>query len=264
MRLALFAITVLPLLAMAEMPKQIQLVAPDYWCPYSCNAKSDQQGFVIEITKAAFAQVGIEMLYVNRPYDRAISSVEQGEFDAVLPTFKQEVPGFIFPKQPISASQFCFYTSDNNWQYQGLNSLNNVKLLATSGYSYDAVIDQYLKAQDGNNVKLMKGSEVPERMYKMVQTQRFDAFLDDTLLISYLSKTQVIGDDIHPAGCLAVNNVGYLALSPKHPEQSNYFAKAFDQGMAILLNEKKSLLLAILLQYGIDIDDWQKNIMLEQ
>lgn len=242
----------------AEMPERITIVAPKFWCPFACEAKAELEGFAIEIAKHAFAEVNIKVEYINMPYDRALLEVREGTVDGVIPTFKEEAPEFIYPLQSASVTKYCFYTKSNeNWKYSGIQSLENINFLATSGYSYSQGIDSYIANMKGSHrVELLKGNDIPQRMYQMLEYKIFDALLDDSLLIAFMRASTDYGADLRIAGCLDVINHGYLALSPKHKIRSEYFADAFDKGVGIL--RSKSKIKSILKKYGID--DWHDDL----
>ncbi|WP_281558510.1 transporter substrate-binding domain-containing protein [Thalassomonas sp. RHCl1] len=245
----------------ADMPDKITLVAPKYWCPFACEAQAEQEGFAIEIAKHAFAEMNIKVVYFNMPYDRALREVREGSVDGVIPTFKEEAPEFIYPQQSISVTKYCFYTKPyKNWQYTGIPSLEKINFLATSGYSYSQDIDLYIASMKGSHsVELLKGEDIPQRMFKMLEYERFDALLDDSMLIDFMKANTGHGADLRVAGCLDVINHGYLALSPKHKPRSAYFADVFDKGVGILRSKNK--IKAILKKYGID--DWHNELFIQ-
>lgn len=233
----------------SELLNTISITAPEYWCPYACDAKSSEKGFTIEIAIAAFKAVNIKVNYINEPYDRALMDVNNGRIDAVLPTFKSEAPSFIYPQEVLSTTRYCFYTINSNWQYTGLTSLSNIKFSATSGYSYSPEMDELIKKNQNRQVELLRGDNIPERMYKMLTNSRIDAVLEDTRLMDYMIKTQRVSVLPKRSGCLDIVHYGYLALSPANSDRSEYFAQQFDKGLKLI--QKNNIPTTILLKYGI-------------
>ncbi len=245
----------LPLNAQPPEPKHINIVAPEFWCPFSCKANSPREGFSIEIAKAVFKESGISVNYVNMPYDRALLEVRRGgKVQAVVPTFKAEAPDFIYPKSATSATEYCFYVNhDSPWKYKGLDSAKQISFLGTSGYIYSPEMDVYIKKNAGKKVHLLIGENIPERMHKMLVNNRYDAFLEDTRLIDYLLSNNELSGGIKKAGCLGVVNFGFLALTPRKGFPSVKFAEYFDFGMMKI--RSNGVLSAILEKYGVE--DWQ-------
>jgi len=241
----------------AQSPKAISIVAPKFWCPFACDANSPQHGFAIEIARAAFLEFGITVNYTNMPYDRALLEVKKGVMvQAVVPTFKEEAPHFIYPNNATSATEYCFYVKENSgWHFTDYSTLNKIRFAATSGYIYSPKMDAYI-AQHANKtngvVYLLKGEDVPTRMFKMIIKGRYDAFLEDTRLIDFLRSSGKLAG-LKKAGCLDIINYGYLALTPSATFPSRQMAKYFDEGLLIL--RKSGKLKEILDKYGVQ--DWQ-------
>ncbi|MCG8612879.1 MAG: ABC transporter substrate-binding protein [Pseudomonadales bacterium] len=243
-------VSMLPVCASAEPPESISLVAPAFWCPYSCNSGDKQEGFSVDIIKAALAVSGIKVNYRNMTYDRALVEVREGRVDAAAPILKEEAPDFVYPGEPVSATEYCFYTlSDHKWQFKGIDSLRGIRFSATSGYTYGAELDAYITAEEKKGAFLLKGDNVPDRMIKMLQGERFDAFLDDTRLIEYMKKEKYQSTALRNAGCLENVHFGYLGLSPIK-STSPEIAKLFDEGMKAL--GENGQLQAILKSYGVE------------
>ncbi|NVK37082.1 MAG: transporter substrate-binding domain-containing protein [Gammaproteobacteria bacterium] len=249
---AALATTLLMPTAFAEDNKQVHITAPDYWCPYACPADQALKGFAIDIAIAAYAAVDIKVVYTNEPYDRALNDVKTGRLDGVAPTFKEEAPDFIFPTHSISTTQYCFYTAQSDWQFSDMNSLNDVRFAATSGYAYSPKMDEYINENKGTQVHLLKGDDVPNRMYQMLKNNRIDAILDDTRLIDYMLNTNEINGTLQQAGCLDSKSYGYLALSPRFLRRSLFLAEQFDIGFTKIKTQGK--VAEILKQYGISTE----------
>lgn len=225
----------------------VSIAAPAYWCPYACDAASPRWGFTVEIARAALETMGYQVVYRNLPYDRALFELQTGHIDATIPTYKGEAPDVIYPEHAVSLSEFCFYVAeDDPWRYDGLESLESIRFVATSGYSYGEEVDAYIAEHLDNRVSLIRGQDIPERLRRMVRAERFDALLDDRLLFE---SSGLSGDGLVNAGCLDERHAGYLALSPHNPARSNAIAEAFDRGFRRARADGQ--LCAILEKYGL-------------
>jgi polar amino acid transport system substrate-binding protein len=227
----------------------VSIAAPAYWCPYACEAGKARWGFTVEIARTALEASGHSIVYRNLPYDRALVETARGDVDAIIPAFKGETPGFIFPENAVSVSQYCFYVSEEEpWRYAGPDSLESIRFVATSGYSYSNTIDAYIEANLEQGVTLIMGDDIPRRLGELVRMGRFNALLDDRLLLeSAQSRAGLVN-----AGCLEERHAGYLALSPEHPDRSNTIAQAFDRGIRKIRADGR--LCTILEKYGLDAD----------
>ena len=236
----------------------VSIAAPAYWCPYACDMNESRSGFTVEIARAALESMGHQVVYQNLPYGRALFEVKNGDIDATIPTFKSEAPRSIFPKDAVSLTEYCFYVpEDESWRYTGLESLDNIRIVATSGYTYGESMDAYIAENLDEGVTLIKGSKIPNRLRKLIRRERFDALLDDRLLFeSSQNATGLVN-----AGCLDERHAGYLALTPENPDRSNTIAQAFEHGLRNL--RASGQLCRILQKYklspkfvpGLDRDD---------
>lgn len=212
----------------AQEALTVSIAAPDYWCPYACDRSGSRLGFTVDIARAALEAGGHRVIYQNLPYDRALFEAERGRIDAVIPAFRDEAPGFIFPSQAVSLTEYCFYVPEGeSWRYSGLDSLTGLHFVATSGYSYGVAMDTYIAAGLDRRVTLIQGNDVSARLRELVRRNRFDALLDDRLLFEFSQDSAGLSS----AGCLEERHAGYLALSPENPARSNAIARALERGI---------------------------------
>ncbi|MDE2594244.1 MAG: transporter substrate-binding domain-containing protein [Burkholderiales bacterium] len=227
----------------------IVVASPDFWCPFSCEAGSKQEGFTIDILKAIFQPLGRTVHYRNMNYPRALEEVRRGHANATPSTFREEAPDFVFPRLPISRNQYCVYTHvGQTWTYDGPASLRNKKIGIIQGYSYGPRLDAFIR-QHPNQFESHTGDDLTLRIATKVVKQRMDGLIEDTNLVHYFMS-------VHPdfalreAGCEADTHA-YFALSPALPISAT-LANEFDQGMRRLHDTGQ--LEHIMRQYGLH--DW--------
>nr|WP_284048026.1 transporter substrate-binding domain-containing protein [Marinobacter sp. ATCH36] len=209
----------------------VSIAAPEYWCPYACDMAGSRLGFTVDITRAALESQGHRVVYRNLTYDRALVEAMRGRIDATIPTFKSEAPDFIFPSHAVSRTEYCFYVPKGEpWRYNGVDSLENMRFVATSGYSYGEDVDAYISENQDVGVTLIGGDDIPNRLRELVRRERFGALLDDRLLFESSQKNVGLVN----AGCLDEHHAGYLALSPANPDRSNAIARAFERGIKVI------------------------------
>ncbi len=227
-------------------PRELTVAAPAFWCPFSCTAGSAHEGFTIDILRSIFEPQGIRVRLVNENYARALQDVREGRHGATPSTFKEEAPGFVFPKTPISRNQFCFYTApEQRWSYTGVASLKGQRVGIVKGYSYGGKLDRAIAAKAAQ-FDVSVGEDITHRMARMVMSQRLDSFVEDESLVQYILST-------HPelklrnAGCEPAR-YAYLALSPARKSSATY-ARAFDEGIRRL--RANGQLERIMANYGL-------------
>ena len=229
---------------------EITIVAPGFWCPFSCKASEGKEGFTIDILRAIFKPLGKTVRYEDLNYSRALLEVRNGKYNATPSTFKNEAPDFIYPKLPISRNRYCFYTNINHasWDYTGADSLSGHSIGIVQSYSYGALIDDAIKAKIAT-FEVHSGSDLTYRMAKKVMLKRMEMFVEDENLVQYTMKSRP-DIQLKEAGCEDAT-YAYFALSPKRDE-SPTLAAEFDQGIKRLhLSGELEKILSV---YGLH--DW--------
>jgi polar amino acid transport system substrate-binding protein len=213
---------------------EIVIAAPAFWCPFSCTADTRPEGFTIDILRAVYEPLGIRIRLVNENYARALQDVRNGHYGATPSTYKEEAPGFVFPKLPISRNQYCFYaaadSNSNNkpWSYNGNSaSLRGHRIGIVKGYSYGNDLDHAIEHQLAQ-FDVSVGEDITYRMAQMVMSGRLDSFIEDVNLVQYILATHA-DLKLRNAGC-APARFAYLALSPAIAKSAAY-AHAFDEGI---------------------------------
>ncbi len=232
--------------------EEIKVISPDYWCPFGCKAGTPLEGYPIEILRAIFEPQGIKIQYSNMNYSRALVEVRKGEFTLIPSVFKEEAPDFIFSKETISDSRYCFYTqTTSTWRYASVESLVGLRIGGVKSYSYGSQIDAAIK-QHKYQFDLQSGDGLTERLVRMLMAGRVDSFIENEYLVSYTAK---INSDIHlrEAGC-EESSTTVMGFSPADKISAQRYAGMFDAGIVKL--RRSGDLAKIMERYGLR--DWVK------
>lgn len=229
----------------------ITVVAPDYWCPYSCKTGQNFDGYTIDILRAIFEPKGYQIIYNNQNYSRALREVKIGQYQVIPAVYPEEARGFILSREPISNARFCFFTkATSHWKYSGLNSLTKQKIGIIQNYSYGELIDNAIKNKY-TEFRVHTGESITKRLITEVLSDRFDSFIEDEYLVKYeLTRDKTL--PIRNAGCERPNRT-FIAFSPEF-DKSIQYAQIYDQGIKELRASGK--LQNILTRYGLK--DWDK------
>lgn len=242
----------------AEAGKTITLVA-DRWCPYNCAASASQPGFMVEITRAIFKKYDIAVTYKVLPWSSAIEQTRSGRYDAVVGASQGDVPDFIFPSltQGMSSMQF-WVKKDSNWSYNGISSLNEVRIGIIAGYSYSKILDMYLNLNRSQTERIqpVSGDNALELNLRKLEAGRIDVTPEDKNVMQYYFSSRGLPMTVKSAGTpVARENMEdiylYVAFSPANPKSQQY-AQAMTQGMQEL--RRSGELKAILERYRVE--DW--------
>lgn len=226
----------------------------DEWCPYACDPKTGQPGFMVEIAKEVFSKKGYKVEYDVSNWARVISDVKNGEYDAVVGASKSDVQGFIIPSVPTGILiNYYWAPKDSRWSYKGESSLDYINIGVINDYTYGEAIDSLVKKNHKSFRKV--SGEVPLlRLIQMTESGRLHAFVENPLVLEYSMKKYKKDKNAFKivSKNLANDPDLFIAFSPAHPELSKKYAKILDEGVAEL--KKNGRFKAILLKYGIT--DW--------
>ncbi|KAA1175624.1 amino acid ABC transporter substrate-binding protein [Marinobacter salinexigens] len=192
------------------------VLAADPWCPHNCEAGSSQEGYMIEVARAAFAMAGIEVIYQNVSWARALKQVHEGHIDGVVGALAGEGGDLIFPEEPIGYSRTVLFTHpDSTWVWNGLASLANQSLLAINGYSYSPELDDYIRENQDKpeQVWIISGPSPLLRAIELLEQRRFDVFPEDLAVMEWTLHNKTTG--IHPRNAGQIyQSPAYIAFSP--------------------------------------------------
>lgn len=227
----------------------VRLAAPDFWCPYACEAKAKRQGFAVDLATAALQEEGYTVEYRTANYARLIQDTREGRYDGIPSVLKPEAPDFVYPTEAVASMAQCFWTKkDATWTYEGAGSLKNApgKLGIINGYTMGDEVDQAMKANP-KAFEVLAGDEGLFRGAELVKLGRIVAVGEEPISMAYYRNEGRI-PELRKAGC-SYKAASFLGLTPKRPERSKEIAAAFDRGMRKL--REKKLIDDIVAKYGL-------------
>lgn len=229
-------------------------IRTDVWCPFACEPKAKNPGFMIEIVQDILKKEGYTVDYQLMPWARAIRDTKLGKYDAIIGAGRSDAPGFIFPDEPQGLTKYStFGLKETNWKYLDEKSLEGIKLGAISSYSYDDETNRLIEKKHGS-IELVSGDEPLGQLIKMVEQKRIMAFVESPQVLSFYLKEKNIKIKLNDLGPLKENSQElYIAFSPEKKELSG-LAKKISLGTVEL--RKTGKLKKILSKYGLT--DWKK------
>ncbi|MDO6685617.1 MULTISPECIES: substrate-binding periplasmic protein [unclassified Agarivorans] len=248
-------------LVLAGLPWQLQAnqteqltFAADRWCPFNCKPNSRLPGYAIEIIQRAFSPK-YQVNFREMPWTRALRHSEKGVYQGVIGAVNGEAEGFIYPSEAIGrATQVLVMRNDSTWQYQGIESLEELRIAVIANYDYGPAIDSYVSAkQHKRNLVTVRSDQPLVKMHKLLQEGRIDGYIEDKSVASYYSHQQGDNQKIRFAKEFESSLV-YIAFSPSNP-QSRALSSQLSE--AIVAMRETGELEKILARYGLE--DWQNS-----
>lgn len=244
------------LLLSRTLPAKTLILVSDEWCPYSCQPGNEQPGLLIDIATRIFAVRGYTLDYRLIPWSRALKGVREGKYHGAIALAVSDAPDFVFPTQPLALSRMCFFTTaDSQWHYQGLPSLETIRLGLINDYSYGPAIDRYIlrkqkKRHRGSHLLSISGTQaLTKRLMTLLLKGRIDAFIESEAVMAHFLSSHPQRDLLKRAGCLAEVEELYVAFSPKDPNAGLYI-RILSEGMQTL--QQSGQLKRIYARYGLD------------
>lgn len=247
----LSALLTLPTTATADT---ITLVA-DEWCPYNCEPDSDRPGYMIEIAQNIFGKTGHTVVYKNLNWSRSIEDTRQGKYDGIVGATKPEAEDFIYPEENLGSSANSFFVSQQSkWRYQGIKSIETVRIAVIKDYEYGELLDLYITDNKSNlkKVQIATGDTALEKNFTKLVNGRIDVVIEDGAVGHYTIKEQGLSDRVQYAGNDGDPSDLYIAFSPNNKNSKSY-AEILSLGIAEL--RASGELKKILEKYGQS--DWQ-------
>ncbi len=230
-------------------------VRSDIFCPFVCEAESDKPGYVIELTRAAFAHHGYHVDYQVIPYARAIEATRHGAFDAVAAVAVEDTPGFIFSDVVGLSPTVLATRKGSGFVWRGPESLEPLRLGAVIGIeSWGSEVSGYIAANRDNPDRVdFSGGDEPYTMnVRKLLAGRVDVIADSGPVLTYRLMRMGVADKVetHPVP----NEVQPLMMgfSPANA-RSETLVRLFNDGLAQARTSGE--LTRILARYGLA--DWE-------
>lgn len=146
-------------------------------------------GMDIDLTKAIFAKMNIDVQFRILPWARAWDMIEKGNADASLTTSRKEKrrPFVFYPKEDLWTSEFTIFANKQGKaklarSYKDL-AKNNIKVGVVKGYSYNDGFWQAFpnRAKDKLHESLKEASDLNTN-FKKLDNNRIDAIIEDRIV----------------------------------------------------------------------------------
>ncbi|WP_374347089.1 substrate-binding periplasmic protein [Chitinimonas sp.] len=238
------------LAAAAATAGETQLrLASDDWCPFVCSdGKAVRDGYLVELTQLALSRSGYRTQPLLLPFNRAINDTVQGKIEGV---YAPPRDARLLISHALGESRACFYTRrSSNWQYQGLKSLESVKLGVIADYGYDdASGDAYIAdhARDERRIAISYGEVAGVDNLRKLNAGFYPVMLEHEAVVERLAKKLGMDGAIRQAGCLEQAIPLTIGFSRQHA-QASIWANALIQGFREL---DPALIKALQAKYGI-------------
>jgi polar amino acid transport system substrate-binding protein len=186
------------------------------------NTSGKVVGMDIDLTKAIFSKMGIDVQFRILPWARAWDMIEKGKADASLTTSRKDKrkPFVFYPEEDLWTSEFTIFVNKNGKgksarSYKDLTQ-NNIKVGVVKGYSYN---DGFWQAFPNRSKKelheTLKVAVDLNTNFKKLDNNRIDAIVEDRIVGTY-TYSKVLGlNNVKDTGAVVFSKGYPMAFSKK-------------------------------------------------
>lgn len=223
------------------------ILTADHWCPHTCDPKSGQAGYMIDIAREAFALAGLNTVYHLRPWATGLNEVRAGLADGIVGTLPGEPPDLPYNQLTLGRQDNAVAVrADDTFILAGLDSLAGKRIATVKNYSYSTTIDSWL-INHAPQVSAQSGDRAVENNLEHLLDQRVDVIVEDEAVL----RQAIIHTGKHAKVRIAGRLIGgslRIAFSPVH-QRGKALADILDQGIVHL--RQSGRLAEILAGYGL-------------
>ncbi|WP_374351165.1 substrate-binding periplasmic protein [Chitinimonas sp.] len=205
----------------------ITLGAEDDWYPYSANINGQAKGFSVDLIRAAYAAVNVNVNFDPLPYARCNKQVKDGKLLGCFDTVRSSLieADFLWHREPMFSSRLLIYArSDSKLRNVGIAQLEGKRVAVSNGYEYGASFD-------GNKKVIRDVSPTDLSGFRKLLAGFTDFALAYDRVGSRLIKEHAseFGDKLVAVGQLDELPL-YISFSKHYPDSARYVA-LFEQGL---------------------------------
>lgn len=208
--------------------ERLTLLAEDDWAPYASLRNGAAHGMAVDIVRAAYQAVGVDVSFRSMPYARCMKLVEVGREVGCFNSLKDATtePSFRFGKQALFTATIAIYG------YQPENGLSVADLAGkrvglTNGYTYGSQVEQ--------DTRMLKDKAVSDlASLRKLAARRLDYALVYTRVAEQLQRQHghELGGRLYRVGTV-IENPLYVSFSRRNL-RSESAMNQLDRGLQLL------------------------------
>ena len=207
----------------------VTVAGEDGWYPFSGLVKGQGQGMTVDIVRAAYRAVGIDVKFDFMPYARCVALTRSGVQLACFDTFRtpDTESEFLWHSPSLFNVEYRIYAPIASKQrHLGVRDLEGQHVAVTRGYEYGAEFDR-------NSKVLRELSSSDESNFRMLLAGRVAYTITAEVIAKSLFKQHPeLAGKFRAVGSVSRNDV-YIAFSRRNPEGPREMAR-FEKGLRII------------------------------
>lgn len=166
------------------------VVAADVWMPFTGEANSHSEGYMIDVCKDILSLEGLKTKYISNSWDTCLSGIKDGSYDIIVGISEAEAisNNLIFSEYNYANIVGIIVQNANDpWKYTGVDSLLQKKFGVIAGYMYGDVINEYIDSNRTNSslIKVYTTNEPTLALFDGMLNKEIDAFIEEKLVYNF-------------------------------------------------------------------------------
>lgn len=212
-------------IALNILSKEIFIVAINHAPPYRIIKGKNYSGIYIDIVNEVAKETGIQLRFVELPFQRALEEMKTGKVDIMLGPNKskeREIYMYFFEKYPFPRESKVFYYLNKNISIETYDDLYGKRIETLRGAKYFERFD--------NDTKLIK-NQVNDYAHALnkIRIGRSDLVIIPELQGDYLLKENRL-QYFNKSKLKIEGNLSYIAISKKS-KNFNFLVERINQGL---------------------------------
>lgn len=166
------------------------VVAADVWCPYNCEPEAELQGYLLDVLRAVFSPLGIQIEYRVMPWTRALVETERGLVDAAVGVVRGNHGRNLIGEEPLGRDETVLIVrAGEEFQFSRPQDLDDMAIGVIAGYSYDGLgpFDAYLAIRhvEDSDIYIIHHDQPLQSLFSMLGDGRIDVFPENRYVATY-------------------------------------------------------------------------------
>lgn len=239
---ALLIMSLLTVFNYTAFAKQKLVIVADYWCPYNCEPRSNEEGYLVEIARYALEKEDLEVEYELRPWDQSVNDFNEGNVDGVFGANDRDLTDPVLPLIHQAEGRIAAFTlKDTSWIYDGARSLDGKNIKIVEAYAYPTDIKSYIYSHYLSNPDQFHFSNsenaVKDGIDSLIDEKVF-TYIEDENVVFHYAESKNITTLRHAGSVNRTPEKIYVAFSKANPN-SHIYAKSVTTAMLELKSSGK-------------------------
>ena len=214
------------------------VLAGDYWCPYNCSKDPKYQGFLVDVTRRALHIYGIDIEYRIMPWRKALTGIKKGKIDGIIGISQIKGLNLVTTKFPLEYSVISAFTrNDNDWVYDGSDSLRGKKLGIIMDYDLNEDMSNFVGMNYTTNPGMFVVEDGKNAVIDSITNLidgTTDLYIEDQRVVEHYIREHDLTHHIKNAGKVSKDKLPlYVAFNAQIPNVKEYI-KFLEEGIASL------------------------------